>query len=527
MLSLIGISSLLTSDGEMQVASNELRQTGSFYAAESGIERAAATIASSYEISGTPPNPLPSGADVEGGYRYSYATTDRGPAVLTVLSDGSYRGLYGMVKSFDISSTGIDALRQSAVELGMVMRDALIPLFQFAVFYQEDLEIAPGPNMTLGGRVHSNSDIYLQSDNNLNIDSYLTCSGDILHGRKPGSGQSDSYGNVFIKDRNGAYQNMENPDGTWLDSEATNWVNGSLSRWGGLVEDGNHGITELEMPVVVDGPSTSLIDRGDGNNDSFELKAGLKIVDGQALYHNLDGSWQDVTGVLLTEGVISAGSFYDAREQREVTSLDLNIERLQASGYFPSNGIIYSSQGSVNGILSALRLKGGQELPAALTVATDNPLYTVGDFNTSRKKPAALIADAITVLSGNWNDANSRRDLSARTATATQVNACFMTGNTETGQNGNGYNGGLENLPRFLEKWNGVTFGWRGSMVDLWYSRQATGRWSYGTYYTAPNRDWAFDPDLTDIANLPPGTPMVNIVQRTQWSQKIGIIPQS
>jgi hypothetical protein len=155
-----------------------------------------------------------------------------------------------------------------------------------------------------------------------------------------------------------------------------------------------------------------------------------------------------------------------------------------------------------------------------MTIATNNPLYTFGNFNTSNKKPAALMADAITILSGNWNDGSSGQGINSRVASATQVNACFMTGNTETGAHGQGYNGGLENLPRFLEKWDGVNFTWRGSMVDLWYSRQATGAWSYGNVYTAPNRDWAFDNDLLNVNNLPPGTPMINIVQRTKWAQR-------
>lgn len=521
MLSLIGIASITTSTSDMQVAGNEMKQTGAFYAAESGLETAAAAIATSYETNGVPPSPLPNDSTSEGEFVYFYDTIDQGAAVQTTLTDGSYKGLYGLVKTFNITSTGFDNNQESAVRLNMQMQDVLVPLFQFAVFYQNHLEIAPGPNMTLSGRVHSNANIYLQSESNLNIDSYLTSAGDILHGRMPGSGQGVASGNVFIRDNAGTYQNMKNSDGTWLDSRSSNWVDNSLARWNGRVEDSNHGITELYMPVVTDGPATDLIDRGSTNDDSFENKAGLKFVDEQALYLQTDGSWIDVTSTLITQGVISAASFYDAREMKNVTALDLDIGLLAASGYYPQNGIIYGSLPTNEGIVSAIRLKNAATLPSALTLATDNPLYTKGSFNTVVKKPAALMADALTILSGNWNDANSSRALSNRIATATQVNASLMIGHVETGSNGNGYSGGLENLPRFLEKWNGVTFNWRGAMVDLWFSRQAVGAWSYGAFYTAPNRDWAFDTDLLNIANLPPGTPMVNIVQRTKWNQQV------
>jgi hypothetical protein len=522
MLSLIGIASITTSTSDMKVAGNELNQTGAFYAAESGLERAAASIVTSFEASGGPPSPLPSGSFTEGAYLYNYSTTSNGGPVQMTLSDGSYKGLYGLVRAFDISSSGSDTRRESSVTLGMTMQDALIPLFQFAVFYQNDLELSPDRIMALGGRVHSNADVFLQSTNGLAINSFLTSAGDIFHGPKPGSGLGAQSGDVYIKDKASVNQNMRNPDGTWLDSRTAGWVDNSLSRWGGLVEDNNHGITELSMPVVTDGPATDLIDRGgSGNNDSFEIKSGLKFVDGQAYYLQNNNTWLNVTATLVMQGAIGNGIFRDGREGMDVYSLDIDIDKLNVSGYYPTNGIIYCSVPTTSGIITAVRLKNGSTLPRATTVATNNPLYTLGSFNTVTKQPAALMADAVTALSNGWSDARSWDALANRIATATQVNASIMTGNLETGENGNAYNGGFENLMRLLEKWDGVTFTWRGSAIDLWESRQAIGAWAYGTYYGDPLRDWAFDTDLLNIANLPPGTPMVNIVQRTQWSQII------
>jgi hypothetical protein len=314
---------------------------------------------------------------------------------------------------------------------------------------------------------------------------------------------------------------MENNDGTWLDSRSADWVNASLTRWGGLVEDSNHGITELYMPVVADGPPTDLIDRGAGNVDSYEHDAGLKFVDGQALFHQIDGTWIDITGTLTSQGAITTTTFTDGRQGRTVTAMDLNLGRLAELNYFPDNGIIYAALPSVSGSFPVLRVRNAAELEAPMTLATLNPIYTMGNFNTVNKKPAALIGDALTILSNNWSDARSGQVLNNRVATATQVNACYISGFVETGTGGTSYSGGLENLPRFLEKWDNVSFTWRGSAAALWMSRQATAIWSYGGYYTAPNRDWAFDPDLLDIDNLPPGTPMVNIVQKMNWRQQI------
>ncbi|MEE9554434.1 MAG: PilX N-terminal domain-containing pilus assembly protein [candidate division Zixibacteria bacterium] len=522
MLSLIGIASITTSNSDLTVAGNELNQTGSFYAAESGLERAASEMKASYESSGIPPSPLPHGEVELNNHHFTYTVTDDGPAVVDTLDIGSYNGLLALIREFNINAVGYDPEFAIAVELEMGYMDALVPLYQFAVYYENDLEIAPGLDLNIGGRVHSNGNIYVQSDNNVYFDSYVTSGGDIVHGRKPGGGSVNNSGNVYLMDDLGNHVNMRNGDGTYLDSYDANWVNNSLARWGGMVEDDNHGITELNMPVVSDGPTTDLIDRGAGNSDSYENQAGLKFVDGQILYRQIDGSWLEVTGPLLAAGAVSLNvGFTDAREGMDVISTDIDIGALETSGYFPANGIIYASYPPGMGTISGVRLTGGLQLPSGgLTVATSNPLYTVGNYNTVAKQPASLIADAITVLSNNWDDGNSGQGLGTRVATPTEVNASYITGNTETGVDGHGYNGGYEGLTRFLENWSGVTYTWSGSASAMWYSRQATGAWG-SSYYRAPTLNWTFDTDLLDPANLPPGAPRINLIQRTSWSHAI------
>ncbi len=183
----------------------------------------------------------------------------------------------------------------------------------------------------------------------------------------------------------------------------------------------------------------------------------------------------------------------------------------------------------------ALKIENGAELPDALTVVTANPAYIQGDYNSEDKKPAAVLADAITILPNAWGDddlAYSQRILNARVASNTTINAAFLLGNTETFPGA--YNGGVENLPRFLERWSGCTFTYRGSLIDLWYSTNATGNWRYrqlalpatgatgnwrygSPVYQAPSRDWEFDMDLLDPTKMPPATPRVYTVRLREW----------
>jgi len=517
----LGMTALRTSDTDKDITANQVHRTQSFYLAEAGSERVAAEIIRSFERFGRAPDPLPSGAfDYGNGYS-SFSTTDLGPASVENLTTGAYAGLYGLVKAFEVNSVGRLSGDPQQVEISLVVQDALVPVFQFAVFYEHDMEFHPGADMTITGRMHSNGDMYLGANTTLNIDSYVTAAGDILASRKAGSGQTYGAGQVNIKDKDADYQGMK-VGSDWLDSNDSTWVDESLNRWDGRVEDGNHGITELNLPVVTTGTPTDLIDpdAGGSNPDSFENKADLKIVNGQAMYNNA-GTWTNVTASLTVAGALSTATFYNQREGKNVTATQIDVAKLGTTAYYPRNGIIYASRNTVGGTEQAVRLVNGATLPAALTVASPNPVYTKGDYNTVNKKPASVLSDAYTILSNSWDDSKSSQVLGNRVATDTKVNVAFLTGNTVTGQGGSQYNGGLENLPRLLEKWSGKKLTLRGSFVDLWQSRQATGAWSYGSYYEAPTRDWGFDTDFLDPNKLPPGTPQVNVAQKNSWRQNL------
>ena len=64
----------------------------------------------------------------------------------------------------------------------------------------------------------------------------------------------------------------------------------------------------------------------------------------------------------------------------------------------------------------ALKIVNGGlgNLPNGLTIASENPIYVQGDYNAQATNtladphvPAAIIADAVTLLSNNWNDLRS------------------------------------------------------------------------------------------------------------------------
>ena len=320
--------------------------------------------------------------------------------------------------------------------------------------------------------------------------------------------------------------------GGWLDANDGYWYDSSVSRWGGRVQDGNHGQEELNVPLNgAEDDAHKLIEPGDGNPDSYEHRSSLKIVNDTA-WMAFDTTWVNVTDSLVDRGIltITANKFWDARQEIWVDVYDLNLERMYDStftpsitgtsqNFEPSNGVIYFASDDTASNYPALRLWGADELDDGLTVVSHNPMYTWGDYNSVNKQPAALMADAITFLSNQWDDNKSSWSLNSRNLpVATDVNACYLTGNTVT--TNTGYNGGFENLPRFLEKWTGQDFNWLGSAVNLWQSRLADGAWGKSDVYTPPNRNWFYDSDLDDPANMPPESPVVRIFQRVGWIQE-------
>ncbi len=502
--------------GQARVTARDVDALRTFYAAEASTEWAAAELQNllltnlaptQQDIDALPQPPL-------AGFTFpTYSISAQGTRTQQVLTSGNYIGLIGFVQKYQLLCGAASGRHTSQIE--QIIEHQFIPLFQFGVFYDEDLEIFPGPQMTFAGRIHTNADLYMGAESGISCNSYVTAVGDIWHYRKDGS-HVDPPGFVNIRDHQGVYQDMWT-GAYWLDERQATWATEAIERWGGMVRDGAHDMHTLKLPLPPAEDMHVIVERG-VPGDTQELidakywyKAGVRIVDG-VMVDSGGTSLNPPAGVC--DYVVDA--FRDGREGKWMDVIELDIAALVAARLSPNNGIIYIS-GLGSG--DAVRIRNGSQLPTGgLTIVTDNPLYTYGDYNTVSKKGSALICDAITILSGNWNDALSNQSLNQRIPTTTWVNACIMTGHVETNY-GSTYSGGLENLPRFLEKWSGVTFSFRGSIIDLWFSRQATGTWSYGSYYQAPNRNWGFDTDLLNPANWPPGTPRVHVIQRANWRQ--------
>lgn len=160
------------------------------------------------------------------------------------------------------------------------------------------------------------------------------------------------------------------------------------------------------------------------------------------------------------------------------------------------------------------------QLKVNTTFATDNPIYIHGDFNSVGTVGAAIIGDAINLLSKSWNDTKVCTGYPTPGAagdTQATVRAAFFGGfSPTTAQNGT-YGGGLHNYMRYHERWTGRTSDFKGAMIGLWASAQETGRWCQGggaRCYQPPTRQYGWDSRFADPDFWPPFIPSIFGVER-------------
>jgi hypothetical protein len=190
----------------------------------------------------------------------------------------------------------------------------------------------------------------------------------------------------------------------------------------------------------------------------------------------------------------------------------------------------------------ALKIVNGAagNLPAdGLNITSENPVYVVGPFNatnaafSNEHAAAAIIADAVTLLSPNWTDQNSfanpnnpgnraRATTYYRFATIAGKNRGFQWAGTNCGvacYQDYGTDAGTHNFLRMLEG-NGQQVNYRGSIASFFYSRQAVGVYKCCTnVYGAPTRGYNFDTEFLTPSLLPPKTPMFRDVNTTGFMQ--------
>ena len=287
-------------------------------------------------------------------------------------------------------------------------------------------------------------------------------------------------------------------------------------------ESAEYGWEDFVNPASATGTPNNVLDSGEDVN----ANALLDVYGG---VQNFNG----VANAVMTG--VPAGTVFDVGNATPTASLKPGEAQVNRSVLFRH----------------ALKLLRGNNIRGlgvtGLTVVSENAVYVEGDWNSANgagsdflgaNAATAVIADAVTLLSNNWNDdvsfnnpynpgARNRTNLAAGIAGPTWYRLAIIGGKgaafpqpagTPTDF---GTDGGAHNFLRYLENGDAAV-NYLGATATFFYNRQAVGTYKCcTTVYAAPGRNYNFDINFNNPALLPPNTPVFRDMNSVGFSQEL------
>ncbi|MFN8391226.1 MAG: pilus assembly PilX N-terminal domain-containing protein [Bdellovibrionota bacterium] len=498
-------------------------------------------------------------------------------------------------------------------DLELMFKTRLVPLFQFLLFFDDDMELVEGGEIRLNGAIHSNKDIYFAQQAAYWIpDPYsyfkgpVSSVGSMFRGAKfqsscfGGSGGWSGGWNydIFIDDL-AAYRKLPTCAGNRTTLSETD-----LAKYNGNVQDK---VPPLTVPDVNTFKAFATADPSKPNTFTYWSRAdvrfvlrlnasgypntsnaatGIEVTDGAG--NNMSAATVKLNDASLCPGLqVTAGGAGRAvgakgdwgsnptyasdsrlrlfREYQHYpavnnfqTVLDVDVRALltcmhkYSSAFFASGDIDDTTDDglvlyfAIDGPKSSaaqnnytVRFRNGAVLQATgtapkvkgLTVVTDQNAVVWGDYNGSDATwiPAAVMSDALYILSNTWTDAksNTAQDWWNRFTgtTVLRQNFAVLSGAMPScGGNGvtcegsfNDFGGGYTGLFRYNETFydgNSSTttytqqpMYWKGSLVSLDAPHHDNTLEGPFNYFSSPSYEYAYDTRFNDPAKLPPLTP--------------------
>jgi hypothetical protein len=350
---------------------------------------------------------------------------------------------------------------------------------------------------------------------------------------------------VYISDRRGNYaQNVTWPITTWPAISPMGHETGEYG-WTDIVNQGNAatGCPDSVLGIGEDLDTSGLLFTYNANNvyvldqGAVPFPSGAGNYGRYGIYTNANGLMGGVTPALVANPTCGTPGYSPNGIWPMVYATSANAVRENPPLFFRRAVKVVEAQD-----LSAVGICP-DGVSCGLTIATENPVYVQGDFNGNLNNsqfnnagvPASIAADAVTLLSDDWNDVNSfagsdgngiygmslrnpSHDAWYRMAVIAGKGLSFPQP-AGTAQDF-GTDGGVHNFLRYIENWGGQQLNYRGSIVSLYYNRQATGIYKCcNVVYSPPGRGYHFDTTFLNPTLLPPRTPLSRTVNTTGFTR--------
>jgi hypothetical protein len=444
----------------------------------------------------------------------------------------------------------------NAVQVDVLL--ALIPLTQYAIFYNSLLEFSTCATMTVNGRTHANSSIYVGSSSALTFNGTVTATGTVGSPANNGSGPWTPFPSGANVTFNGSP--------TYKTNCPTVSISINMTNTHSLIDFPAAGVTpgsDAGQQLLHNQANVVLLVSNTAVAVKIQAAPSAYQVPGEDTPIILTNRWASTSSWAKVQASIQTNfpfltitnTFKDQRENKTILTTDIDVGKFNqwittnasvltkfpaGSGTYPTILYVANCRTNNSNQLPAVRLTNGVVAPynggRGFSVATPNPLYVRGNYNcpnaghlastnTSATYPCALMSDALTILSSNWKDPTSftDSDTGPTPASAITINAAILSGiKPSSGNTTATFSGGVHNLPRLLENWTSSRYVWLNtSIINLFNSTKATGKFvtpGSGSYYTAPSRKFSFDNNFSDYNKVPPGIPSVLVAIRVNWA---------
>jgi len=244
-----------------------------------------------------------------------------------------YAGLISVGATYDIiaNAKNVNTIYGITSTVGQKVTLGQIPIFQFAIFYQDTMEIDPGANMTVTGLVHGNTNVFMDPNSGvtLQFNGDVSASGTISLSENPLDPSARTTGTVNFDGTGSNHISNVNPlnlpVGTNTSGTSTNIAQNVLSILQvpppGEVPGGTVGTNRLYNQVDL------IITITNGNNIS--VTSGVDINGRATVISN--NEW----GTFISTN----GSFYDGREAQTVDPININVSNLMLWTESPTNSL--------------------------------------------------------------------------------------------------------------------------------------------------------------------------------------------
>jgi Tfp pilus assembly protein PilX len=323
LLSAISMTVLAVVTHESRIAGSDLQRTQTFYAAAASIEKMTSDFCALYARTSRPTttdfNTIASSYPTEligEGFTFSkpdgtlgqklVVDPDGATGTVTILN-GPFSGLVASVTPYLLDTTATQTATGAQVRLQRRINNYLVPIFQFGMFSDEDLEVHPGPPFAFNGRVHANGNLYISGT--MTFLSKVTTANELVvdvlrNGNTHAQSMSVKVGAIDVPLTAGSVVNGPNISGqtsgqrgyfpgspagtasaTWDSTSVAAASSGVANKFGGQVLTRTTGGVPLKLPMQIEGNQVREIIKRMMPNDSqvlnesrYHSKAEIRIL---------------------------------------------------------------------------------------------------------------------------------------------------------------------------------------------------------------------------------------------------------